>query len=113
MHPRSVSALTEIEVAGKEPNWIPTDPARRFELMFRLYGPTKALFDKTWKLPDVEKVLWPRRSIKAVPRTTVRMLERASGFGGWMGARREGMPLRANRTDPVADRRVPFGRQCS
>jgi hypothetical protein len=40
--------------AGKESNWIPTDSARRFELMFRLYAPTKALFDKTWKLPDVE-----------------------------------------------------------
>jgi hypothetical protein len=42
--------------AGQESNWIPTDPARKFELMFRLYGPTKALFDKTWKLPDVEWV---------------------------------------------------------
>jgi hypothetical protein len=40
---------------GKEANWIPTDPNRRFELMFRLYGPTKALFDKAWTLPDVEK----------------------------------------------------------
>jgi hypothetical protein len=40
---------------GKESNWIPTDPNRRFELMFRLYGPTKALFDKAWTLPDVEK----------------------------------------------------------
>jgi hypothetical protein len=26
------------------------------ELMFRLYAPTKALFDNAWKLPDVEKV---------------------------------------------------------
>ena len=42
--------------AGKESNWVPTDPARKFELMFRLYAPTKALFEKTWKLPDVEKV---------------------------------------------------------
>jgi hypothetical protein len=42
--------------AGQESNWIPTDPARKFELMFRLYGPTKALFDKTWKLPDIEWV---------------------------------------------------------
>jgi hypothetical protein len=42
--------------AGKESNWVPTDPAREFELMFRLYAPTKALFDKTWTLPDVEKV---------------------------------------------------------
>ncbi|MGB7176095.1 MAG: DUF1214 domain-containing protein, partial [Xanthobacteraceae bacterium] len=41
---------------GKETNWVPVDPARKFELMFRLYGPTKPLFDKTWKLPDVEKV---------------------------------------------------------
>ena len=41
---------------GQQSNWVPTDPARRFELMFRLYGPTKALFDKTWTLPDVEKV---------------------------------------------------------
>lgn len=41
--------------AGKESNWVPTDPARKFELMFRLYAPTKALFDKTWKLPDIEE----------------------------------------------------------
>ena len=42
--------------AGKQSNWVPTDPARRFELLFRLYGPKKELFDKTWKLPDIEKV---------------------------------------------------------
>jgi hypothetical protein len=42
--------------AGKESNWVPTDPARKFELMFRLYAPTKALFEKTWKLSDVEEV---------------------------------------------------------
>ena len=42
--------------AGKETNWVPTDPARGFELMLRLYAPTKALFDKVWVLPDVEKV---------------------------------------------------------
>jgi hypothetical protein len=41
---------------GKESNWVPTDPNRRFELMFRLYAPTKALFDKAWALPDVQKV---------------------------------------------------------
>jgi hypothetical protein len=40
---------------GRESNWIPTDPNRRFELMFRFYAPTKALFDKAWTLPDVEK----------------------------------------------------------
>jgi hypothetical protein len=42
--------------AGKDSNWIPTDPARKFELMFRLYAPTKALFDKTWKLLDVVEI---------------------------------------------------------
>jgi hypothetical protein len=25
------------------------------EVLFRLYGPEKPLFDKTWKLPDIEK----------------------------------------------------------
>nr|WP_231734517.1 DUF1254 domain-containing protein [Lysobacter gilvus] len=42
--------------AGKDANWVPTDPARKFELMFRAYGPTKAFFDKQWRLNDVEVV---------------------------------------------------------
>jgi hypothetical protein len=42
--------------AGMEANWVPTDPQRGFELMFRLYGPKKEFFDKVWRLPDVEKV---------------------------------------------------------
>jgi hypothetical protein len=41
---------------GKESNWVPTDPQRGFELMFRLYAPKKEFFEKTWVLPDVEKV---------------------------------------------------------
>jgi hypothetical protein len=40
---------------GKESNWIPTNPNRHFELMFRFYAPTKTLFEKKWKLPDVER----------------------------------------------------------
>ncbi|WP_431322833.1 DUF1214 domain-containing protein [Rhizobium sp. YTU87027] len=39
--------------AGKEQNWMPTKPGARFEVLFRLYGPEKALFDKTWTLPDI------------------------------------------------------------
>ena len=32
-------------------------PARgTFEVLFRLYGPEKPFFDKTWKLPDIEIV---------------------------------------------------------
>lgn len=42
--------------AGKEANFVPVDPARKFELLFRLYGPEKPLFEKSWKLPDVEKM---------------------------------------------------------
>jgi hypothetical protein len=41
---------------GKDSNWVPTDPQRGFELLFRLYGPQKELFKKKWVLPDVEKV---------------------------------------------------------
>ena len=40
---------------GKESNWIPTDANGTFEVLFRFYGPQKALFDKTWKLPDIEE----------------------------------------------------------
>jgi hypothetical protein len=42
--------------AGKESNWVPTDPSREFELMARFYAPKKEFFDKVWKLPDVEEV---------------------------------------------------------
>jgi hypothetical protein len=41
--------------AGKESNWIPATADGKFEVLFRLYGPEKSLFDKTWKLPDVER----------------------------------------------------------
>jgi hypothetical protein len=42
--------------AGKDANWVPTDPQRDFELMLRVYGPKKEFFDKAWVLQDVEKV---------------------------------------------------------
>jgi hypothetical protein len=42
--------------AGKEPNWVPTNANGKFEVLFRFYGPQKPLFDKTWKLPDIEEV---------------------------------------------------------
>jgi hypothetical protein len=41
--------------AGKESNWVPTKAGGRFEVLFRFYGPEKPLFEKTWKLPDIEK----------------------------------------------------------
>ena len=41
--------------AGKESNWVPTNPKGQFEVLFRFYGPEKALFEKAWKLPDIEQ----------------------------------------------------------
>jgi hypothetical protein len=41
---------------GKKANWIPTNRGGKFEVLFRLYGPEKPLFDKTWKLPDIVAV---------------------------------------------------------
>jgi hypothetical protein len=40
---------------GKDSNWVPTNPSGQFEVLFRFYGPEKPLFDKTWKLPDIER----------------------------------------------------------
>jgi len=42
--------------AGKESNWVPTKAGGQFEVLFRFYGPEKPLFDKTWKLPDIERI---------------------------------------------------------
>jgi hypothetical protein len=42
--------------AGKESNWVPTNPKGKFELLARFYGPEKGFFDKSWKMGDVEEV---------------------------------------------------------
>jgi hypothetical protein len=39
---------------GLEANWIPT--GEEFFVMFRLYGPEDAAFDKSWQLGNIEKV---------------------------------------------------------
>ena len=39
-----------------EANWVPTKPGGEFEVLARFYGPEKPLYDKTWKLPDIEEV---------------------------------------------------------
>ena len=41
---------------GKESNWLPTDPMRRFFLLGRFYGPEPRLFDGSFVLNDVELV---------------------------------------------------------
>ena len=41
---------------GKEANWIYTAPGKAFFPAMRFYDPDKPLFDRTWKLPDLEQV---------------------------------------------------------
>lgn len=41
--------------AGKESNWVPTSAKGKFEVMLRFYAPQKALFDKSWKLDNIEE----------------------------------------------------------
>ena len=42
--------------AGKEKNWVPTNPDKGFFLVFRFYGPTEGYIDKTWVLDDLERI---------------------------------------------------------
>ena len=41
---------------GKEKNWIPTIPGKAWFAYFRLYAPTEAYLDASWKLPDIARV---------------------------------------------------------
>ena len=42
--------------AGGDSNWIQTLPGKGFFIWFRAFGPTEPFFDKTWTLPDIERV---------------------------------------------------------
>jgi hypothetical protein len=42
--------------AGKEANWIYTAAGSAFFPAMRFYDPDKPLFDRTWKLPDLEQI---------------------------------------------------------
>jgi hypothetical protein len=42
--------------SGDESNWVKTLPGKGFFLYFRWYGPLQPYFDKSWTLPDVEKL---------------------------------------------------------
>jgi len=41
---------------GKEANWLATVPGRGYFAILRLYGPTEAAINKSWKPGDIEKV---------------------------------------------------------
>ncbi len=42
--------------AGKEANWLQTVPEKGWFILLRLYSPTEAWFDKTWRPGDIELV---------------------------------------------------------
>jgi hypothetical protein len=41
---------------GKEVNWIPANKGENFFVYFRFYGPLKGFMDRTWPLPNIEKI---------------------------------------------------------
>ena len=43
--------------AGKAGNWLATVPGRGYFVVLRLYGPTAAAIDKSWKPGDIEKAM--------------------------------------------------------
>lgn len=52
-------------VRGKESNWIYTAPGKTFFPAMRFYDPDRPLFDKTWKLPDIEKTAAGQNQVAA------------------------------------------------
>jgi hypothetical protein len=42
--------------SGYENNWIQSNPKKGFFIYLRLYGPLESFYDKSWKMPNVEKV---------------------------------------------------------
>jgi hypothetical protein len=42
--------------SGKESNWLATVPGEGYFVILRLYSPTEAAIDKSWKPGDIEKV---------------------------------------------------------
>jgi len=41
---------------GKEGNWLPTDPKRRFFMLARFYGPKPELYDGNFQLNNMELI---------------------------------------------------------
>lgn len=42
--------------AGRGGNWLATFPDRGYFVVLRLYGPTEAAIDKSWKPGDIDKL---------------------------------------------------------
>jgi len=52
----SVDIYIGPKVPGPESNWIESPAGKRWFPWFRFYGPEKPLFEKSWMMPDIEKV---------------------------------------------------------
>jgi hypothetical protein len=57
---QNADGSTDIYFGPKSPgvgkNWIATVPEKGWFTLLRLYGPTKAFFDQSWKPDDIKKV---------------------------------------------------------
>ena len=59
--PKNADGSTDLYIGpeapqGKEANWLPTAPQRGFFAILRLYGPTQAAIDFSWKPGDLERL---------------------------------------------------------
>jgi len=52
---------------GRDANWVYTAPGKQWVSIFRFYGPEKSVFDKTWVLPDIERVTRAQAAQAQVP----------------------------------------------
>lgn len=52
----SVDVYFSPERPDDAPNWVQTIPYKSWFTIFRLYGPLQPWFDKTWRLPDIERL---------------------------------------------------------
>jgi hypothetical protein len=50
------TCTTAVGAAGHEGNWQRTVPGRGYFAILRLYGPTEAAIDKSWKPGDLERL---------------------------------------------------------
>jgi hypothetical protein len=52
---RILRGLYEVSVSP-ESNWVQTNPSEGWFVLFRFYGPERGFYDRSWKLPDFDKI---------------------------------------------------------
>ena len=52
----SIDIYFDAASPGDGKNWLRTLPGSGFFVILRIYGPTQAFFDKSWRPSDIEKV---------------------------------------------------------